>query len=59
MKYINQGTRKVERKQWIAYFLEGATLLSSFNPALADFLSGANCPSKLTLSRSISSVNSK
>jgi len=59
MKHMNQGTRKVERKQWVAYFLEGATLLSSFNPALEDFLSGANYPSKLTLSKSISYVNSK
>ena len=59
MKHINQGTRKVERKQWIAYFLEGVTVLSSFNPVMADFLSGANYPSKLTISRSISYVDSK
>lgn len=38
------------------YFLEGAIPVSSFIPALAETLSGANSPSKLTLSKSIPSV---
>lgn len=48
---------QLSQRQFTGYLLNGEILRSSFSPALAEILSGADWPSKLTLSRSIPSAN--